>query len=133
MPTIKNIRLSAKKSTDAGENWDFTVKYDVTLSTWEVNQHFNFRDSFVLWESDSNPIDQILGHGSDDQLTGLVGASTFKGNAEKIARTLTHRISADALDTDNLPLEDFYAVVRLKNKDTDADVKKTSPILHLNA
>ncbi len=108
MASIANVRLSAKKSTGAGNNWDITVKYTAKFSEYEwKTANFKFKDGFMLWESDTF---------SDDRLTGVVSGSVFNPNAATVERTLTHHISGSTLNTE-WGEEELYVVVRLQNID----------------
>jgi len=123
MADIADIRLSATKVTGGGNNWDITVRYNARFSQFEFQTgNFDFRDGFVLWEDD--PF-------SDDQLTGVVAVSVFNPNGPVVARTLTHRISGDTLDTE-LGQEELYAIVRLRNLGLNLLYTAKSPTLNLS-
>lgn len=123
MASITDIRLSATKVTGAGNNWDITVRYNARFSSFEWQTgNFNFRDGFVLWEDDVF---------SDDQLTGVVAVSVFNPNAAVVARTLTHRINGDTLDTE-WGQEELYAIVRLRNIDLNILYTERSPTLRIS-
>jgi hypothetical protein len=123
MADITNITLSATKVTGGGNNWDITVKYNARFSQFEFQTgNFDFRDGFVLWEDD--PF-------SDDQLTGVVAVSVFNPNTAVVARTMTHRINGDTLDTE-LGQEELYAIVRLRNLGLNLLYTAKSPILKLS-
>jgi hypothetical protein len=121
MATIKNIKLSATKTSGAGDTWRLTVTYDAVFSKFEV-ENFNFRDGFVVWEDD------IF---SDDQLTGVVGISVFNPTTTTVKRTMTATISGDTLDTE-LGQEELYVVVRLRNLDLNILQTKKSANLSLS-
>lgn len=129
MADITNIQMTASKVTGSGNNWDITVSYDAVFSNYEwKTANFNFRDGFVLMESDAG---EIFG-GSDDQLTGVVAVSSFNPNEPKVRRVMKLRISGDTLDTE-LGAEELYPVVRLRNLDLNLLYPpKKGPILQLN-
>lgn len=123
MANITDVKLSAKKSTGSGNNWDICVDYIATFSRveWQT-ANYTFRDCFQLWEAD--PI-------WDDELTGWVACSNFNPAAASVKRTLCRKISADTLDTE-WGKEEIYAKVRLLNVDLTIAYYKNSPQLKIN-
>ncbi|MFN3980002.1 MAG: hypothetical protein ACK4SA_06430 [Caldilinea sp.] len=118
---IGPISLSAQQLSS--NKWRLTVKYTATFSPQEVNPplNFTFRDAFQIWEDD--PV-------NDDQITGYVAVSTFNPSSTSVARTLTHEISGDALDTE-LGGEEIKVRVRLRNVDLNYPIHKWSKTIAL--
>lgn len=127
MAAVSNVRLNVSRVSSA--DFMITVSYTALLSPFEVsNGNFKCRDNFVLWESDSG---DLFG-GIDEPLTGTVGSSYFKGDAARIERRLTHRISAASVNSEP-GQEELYVVVRLQNLDLGTMSEKRSSTFNLNA
>jgi hypothetical protein len=106
MATITNVgRLSAQQLP--GNNWKLSVDYDANFSEQEIQQQFQYRDSFVVWEDDTSDDDKITNHRS---------VGTFKPSAKTVKRTLTTQVPGDMLDTE-LGAEEIYVVIHLENLD----------------
>src|SRR5262249_19765659 len=113
--------LSAQQLSS--NKWRLTAKYTATFSQQEVNPPLNFvfRDAFQIWEDD--PVD-------DDQITGWVAVSNFNPSGTSVARTLTHDISGDDLDTE-LGGEEIKVGVRLRNVSLNFPIHRWSGTIGL--
>ena len=123
MASISNVKLSATK--DAPSNsWRVAVSYKAYFSAFEL-ANFNYRDGFVLWESDwPDP---------DDKITGVVGVSQFNPTVSPTTRTMTYTLRPSDVDKiDEFLGEELYAVIRLRNIDLNLLVEKKSPTLNIN-
>ena len=91
----------------SSNNWKLTVTYEANFSNQEVQQQYNFRDSFAIREDDSV---------YDDKLPGPHGVRTFKPSAKTVKRTLTTEVKGDLLNTE-AGAEEIYVVIYLENVD----------------
>ena len=106
MATITKIgKLSVQQLSS--NNWKLSVTYEANFSEQEVQQQFQYRDSFVVWEDDTSDDDQITVHRS---------VGTFKPSAKTVKRTLTTEIKGDTLNTEP-GAEEIYVDIHLENLD----------------
>ncbi|HAA27238.1 MAG TPA: hypothetical protein DCE56_05595 [Cyanobacteria bacterium UBA8553] len=106
MATITKIgKLSVQQLSS--NNWKLSVTYEANFSAQEVQQQFQYRDSFVVREDDNF---------NDDKLTGPLSVGTFKPSAQTVKRTLTTEIKGDTLNTEP-GAEEIYVDIHLENLD----------------
>jgi len=106
MATITKIgRLSVQQLSS--NNWKLSVTYEANFSDQEIQQQYNFRDSFVVREDDNF---------NDDKLTGPQSVGTFKPSAKTVKRTLTTEVKGDVLNTEP-GAEEIYVDIHLENLD----------------
>jgi hypothetical protein len=106
MATITNVGSISVQQLSSN-NWKLTVTYEANFSKQEVQQQYNFRDSFAIREDDSV---------YDDKLPGPHGVGTFKPSAKTVKRTLTTEVKGDLLNTE-AGAEEIYVVIYLENVD----------------
>jgi hypothetical protein len=106
MATITNVGSISVQQLSSN-NWKLTVTYEANFSKQEVQQQYNFRDSFAIREDDSV---------YDDKLPGSHGVGTFKPSAKTVKRTLTTEVKGDLLNTE-AGAEEIYVVIYLENVD----------------
>ncbi len=106
MATITKVNPPSAQQLP-GNNWKLSVTYEANFSDQEVQQQYNFRDSFAIREDDEF---------NDDKLPGPHGVGTFKPSAKTVKRTLTTEVKGDLLNTE-AGAEEIYVVIYLENVD----------------